>query len=81
MKNAKLINLVAAVGLTFSLAACDHMSTRDQRMLSGAAIGAGGGALIGAVTGGHALTGAAIGAGAGAVGGYVYDKHERREGE
>ena len=79
MKKVTFVNLAGVIALTFSLTACDHMSTRDQRMLSGAAIGAGGGAIIGAATGGSALTGAAIGAGAGAVGGYVYDKDRRHE--
>lgn len=77
MKKSMFVNTVAAFALTMTLAACDGMNTRDQRMLSGAAIGAGGGALIGAATG-SAATGAAIGAGAGAVGGYLYDKDQRR---
>lgn len=71
------INTIAALACVLTLAACDGMSTRDQRMLSGAAIGTAGGAVIGAATG-SALTGAAIGAGAGAVGGYVYDKEKRK---
>lgn len=78
MKTNSVINAVVALAFTVTLGACSNMSTRDQRMLSGSAIGAGGGALIGAATGGHALTGAAIGAGAGAVGGYLYDKDRRR---
>jgi len=70
-------NLAVACALTLTVAACDGMNTQQQRMLSGAAIGAGGGALIGAATGGSAGTGAAIGAGAGAIGGYLYDKNQR----
>lgn len=77
MRKYSFMNLAMASALTLTLAACDGMSTRDQRMLSGAGIGAGGGALIGAATGGSALTGAAIGAGAGAIGGYIYDKERR----
>jgi len=77
MKKNSLINIAAVCALTLALAACDGMSRQEQRMLSGAAIGAGGGALIGAATGGSAGTGAAIGAGAGAIGGYLYDKDRR----
>jgi hypothetical protein len=46
--------------------------------LSGAAIGAGGGALLGALVGGRPFAGAAIGAGVGALGGYIAG--ESREG-
>lgn len=56
-------------GLALSLAACGY--TPGQRALSGGAIGAGTGAIIGAVTGGGAATGALIGGGLGAVGGAV----------
>ena len=53
------------VGLT--LAGCGY--SRGDRAVSGGLIGAGGGAAIGAVTGGSPLLGAAIGGGAGALGG------------
>jgi osmotically inducible lipoprotein OsmB len=59
--------------------ACSGMSTTTQRTVSGAAIGAGGGALIGWAAGCPAC-GAAIGAGTGAVGGYVYDQYEKSHG-
>jgi len=62
--------LIAAV----TLGGCAHMSTTEQRMLSGAGIGAVGGAAVGAATGGSVGAGAAIGAGAGALGGYLYDR-------
>lgn len=53
--------------LLLSVAACGQ-STSD-RALSGAGLGAAGGAAVGALTGGSVLTGAAIGAvGGGAVG-------------
>ncbi|HQT40381.1 MAG TPA: hypothetical protein PK231_13200 [Acidocella sp.] len=54
-----------------SLAGCDHMNHQQQRMLSGGAIGAVGGAAITAVVGGPVLVGAALGAGVGAVAGGV----------
>ncbi|MDB5651650.1 MAG: hypothetical protein JWL62_3170 [Hyphomicrobiales bacterium] len=62
----KKILLVSALALT--LGACS--SARDNRMLTGAAIGGAAGAVVGGVatgTGGGALIGGAIGAAGGAV--------------
>jgi osmotically inducible lipoprotein OsmB len=60
---------VLLLGLSFSLAACGH--TTGSRALSGGAIGAGAGAIVGGATGLGAGTGALIGgaggAGAGAL--------------
>jgi hypothetical protein len=57
------------IGITLGLSGCGY--TPGQRALSGGAIGAGTGAVIGAVTGtgpaGGALIGGALGAVAGAV--------------
>ncbi len=50
-----------------SLAACSGMSARDQRTLSGGAIGAGVGAVGTALIGGPVLLGTAVGAVGGAV--------------
>jgi len=55
------------VPLTLSLGGCGY--SPGDRAVSGGLIGAGGGAAIGAVTGGSPLLGAAIGGGAGALGG------------
>jgi hypothetical protein len=54
-----------------SLAACSGMSRRDQRTLSGGAIGAGAGGVAAAIVGAPLLAGAAIGAAGGAVIGNV----------
>ena len=51
---------------------CANMTTTEQRTLSGAAIGALGGAAIAAIAEGGVATGAAIGAGVGAGAGYLY---------
>ena len=59
--------LATAGLLALGLAGCG--SDPGTRAVSGGLIGAGGGAVIGAVAGGHAGTGALIGAGAGALGG------------
>jgi len=56
---------------------CSGLSTREQRVLSGGAIGAASGAAIGAVTGGSPGVGAAVGGAAGAVGGLVVDELDR----
>lgn len=61
------------------LGGCSGMSYTEQRTLSGGAIGAAGGALIGAAAGSPG-TGAAIGAGAGALGGFLYDRYEKSQG-
>ncbi len=52
------------------LAGCSGMSRTEQRALSGGAIGAAGGAVIGALTGG-VVTGALIGAAGGAAVGAI----------
>lgn len=68
--------LVFVVVATLMLSSCAGMSTTEQRVLSGGAIGAGSGALIGWAAGNPAV-GAAVGAGAGALGGYIYDRVDR----
>jgi uncharacterized membrane protein len=75
MKKTVILVVVAAM----VLGGCAGMSYTEQRVLSGSAIGAGGGALIGWAAGCPAC-GAAIGAGAGAVGGYAVDRYEKSQG-
>ena len=55
------------LALTALGAGCANLSEREQRTLSGGAIGAVGGAAITAVAGGGIIIGALIGAGAGAA--------------
>jgi osmotically inducible lipoprotein OsmB len=74
MKKAAILIMVAAL-----LVGGCTMSTTAQRTVTGSAIGAGGGALIGWAAGCPAC-GAAIGAGAGALGGYAYDQYEKSRG-
>lgn len=70
MKKFALILLPVAV---LSLSACSGMNDREQRALSGGAIGAGGGAVVGALVG-NPWAGAAIGGAAGAAAGALMDK-------
>jgi len=75
MNRAVILVLLAAL----LVGGCSGMSYTEQRVLSGGAIGAGSGALIGAAAGAPG-TGAAIGAGAGVLGGYIYDQYEKSQG-
>lgn len=56
-----------------SLGACSDMSTTQQRVLSGAAIGTATGAVTTVMTGGCIACGAAVGGAVGAGSGYLYD--------
>ena len=67
------------LGLIGPLAGCAGMNSREQRMLSGGALGAGAGAIIGGVSGGSPTTGAIIGGAAGAAGGYLLDESQRNK--
>lgn len=70
----KHFGLVAATLASLSLGACSNMNTTQQRALSGAAIGAGAGAVGTAVTGGCISCGAVVGAAVGTGAGLVYDQ-------
>ena len=63
----KLARGALTLALILPLAACEGLNRQQQRALSGGAIGAAGGAAIGAITGGSAVTGALIGGAAGAA--------------
>ena len=68
---------IMVAALVFS--GCAGMSTTQQRVLSGGAIGASGGTLIGWAAGSPAI-GAAVGGGAGMLGGYLYDQYQKSQG-
>lgn len=80
MKNTKKLSNMCAIVALVVLAGCNNMSNTQQRTLSGAAIGTGVGVAGTAMTGGCVTCGAAIGAAAGAGAGYMYDKHEKNQG-
>ncbi len=73
MYSAKTMLAVLAL---VSMTACSGMSQREQRVLSGAAIGAGVGTAGAAMTGGCVSCGAAIGTAVGAGAGYVVDRYD-----
>ena len=75
MKKLAVLVMVAAL----LVGGCSGMSNTEQRMLSGGAIGASSGALIGWAAGSPAA-GAAIGGGAGVLGGFLYDRYEKSQG-
>lgn len=70
--------LVLLAALAVPVAGCSNMSTTEQRALSGTAIGAGTGALVGAIAGNTGL-GLVVGAGAGLAGGLIYDSVKKNE--
>lgn len=71
----RIISKAIMIGATLTLlAACGDRP--GERALSGGAIGAGAGAVGGALIGGDPLTGALIGGGVGAVTGAATNRHE-----
>ncbi|PWC83101.1 hypothetical protein [Azospirillum sp. TSO5] len=61
------------------LGGCSNLNHRENRALTGGAIGAAGGAAIGAVTGGSAIYGGLLGGAAGAaVGALTADEGKHR---
>lgn len=69
--------MIAISVLMIGLAGCSGMSTKEQRMLSGGAIGAAGGGLLSGVTGRSVLGGAVLGSAAGTGLGYLYHRNQR----
>jgi uncharacterized membrane protein len=66
---------IVVVLMTFTiLSGCG--TTTGERTLSGAGMGAAGGALVGSLSA-NAGKGALVGAGVGALGGYLYDQHQK----
>ena len=58
---------------------CAGLTPQQQRILTGGAIGAAGGAAIGAISGGSAATGALVGGAVGAVGGAIVHEVEKNK--
>ena len=69
MKRIAVVFIILVCVFTFG--GCSGMTRTQQTTLSGAGIGAAGGAVLGAVVGGSPLVGAGIGAAVGGVAGYI----------
>lgn len=67
----KKLGLIASILVAPIVIGCTNMTPQQQGTLSGAGIGAAGGAGIAAISGGNAWTGAAIGGVAGGVAGNI----------
>ena len=76
MTKTKIACLGAAL---IAIAGCSGLNEREQRALSGGAIGAAGGAAVGLITGGSALTGALIGGAGGAAIGALTAKDGKKK--
>ena len=75
MKQIAIVFIILAIVSTFG---CSGMNNTEQKTLSGAGIGAGGGAVLGAVTGGSPVVGAVVGGGVGAVTGYILGESDKK---
>lgn len=69
--------IVLAVSGALGLSACSNLGTRDQKMLSGAAIGAGVGTVGTVMTGGCISCGTIIGGAVGAGAGYILHENDK----
>ncbi len=72
--NTRMKSIVTAAALAISLGACSNLNDTQERALSGGALGAAGGAAIGAVTGGSWIYGGLLGGAAGAAIGALTDE-------
>ncbi len=74
----RLVRMVTIAGVLLCLTACSGLSRREQRILSGGAIGSAAGVGVAAIAGGPLIVGGAAGAAAGAIGGLVLDELDKR---
>lgn len=72
----RLVSLLLVVALV-ATAGCANMTPRQQRALSGGAIGAASGAAIGAIVGGSPVIGAAVGGVVGTAAGALWEDVQR----
>ena len=71
MGSVKYLKYLIVILLSVCLSGCVGMSRQQQSTLSGGAIGAGGGALLGGISGGSPAVGAVLGGAAGALTGFI----------
>lgn len=72
----RLLSATLALGALVGLSACSVNEATGERTLTGAAVGAAGGAAVGLLTGDF-LARTVTGAAAGAAGGFVYDQIQK----
>ena len=72
--------LSALLLCALTLGGCQNLSPSENNLLGGTAIGATGGAILGAI-GGNAALGTLVGAGAGLLGGAIYSHVQNGERE
>jgi membrane associated rhomboid family serine protease len=70
-KHSRIVLVLLTIA---ALTGCAGMTTTQQRVLSGGAIGTAAGVGTAAVVGAPLAAGAVVGAAAGAVGGYIVDE-------
>jgi len=70
------VAILAILALILPLAACSGLSSKNQRTLSGAGIGAAGGAAIGLLAGGSVVAATLVGGAAGAAIGAFTDEDQ-----
>ncbi len=70
------IAMLAIFALVLPLGACSGLSAKNQRTLSGAGIGAAGGAAIGLLAGGSVVAATVVGGAAGAAIGAFTDESQ-----
>ncbi|WP_430473843.1 hypothetical protein ACQ0MK_18425 [Thalassospira lucentensis] len=75
------VAMVIAIASTLGVSACSGLNDRNQRMLSGAAIGAGAGVVGTVITGGCVTCGAVIGGAIGTGAGYILHENEQARKE
>lgn len=69
--------IILAVASALGLSACSGLNDRNQKMLSGAAIGTGVGVVGTVITGGCVTCGAVIGGAIGTGAGYIMHENEQ----
>lgn len=75
-RTGRAATMAVVLGAAMTLAACDVNRTTGDRTLTGAGVGAAGGAAVGLISGGF-LSSTLTGAAAGAAGGFVYDQIQK----
>lgn len=76
IRTCRLLPAALALVALLGLSACQVNQATGERTLTGAAVGAAGGAAVGLLTGDF-LARTATGAAAGAAGGFVYDQIQK----